>query len=100
MGRYGRPLVRSMAKAYVVSFTDGAGDRYVAYGDDQYDMPVYRVRVGEIEPTEARYPACMKFFPEGRASRVARWERDRILARYGPVLTAARAEARARGELT
>ena len=73
-------------KVWRVEIDDGE-DRYVAFGLDDSDMPLYRVDEMGLNRTTSRYPTCMKFMT-GDARGPDLVEEKTITDRFGEVVWA------------
>ena len=73
-----------MAKKYVARFSNGSDSRYVAYGRDETDMPVFSILPDRVHvKTRMRYPMCLRFMPYATMRPMVRMDSKEIERRYG-----------------
>ena len=59
---------------------------FVAFGTDQWQLPIYRVTETGLERTKSFYPAILKFTEPDRLSREMNPSKKEILEKYGKIL--------------
>ena len=74
----------------LVEFVNGEGDeadRFVAYGRDELQMPVYTVGEGvHYETVSMNFPSCLKFMPDADVGEMRDVSAAFIRRRYGEMV--------------